>query len=324
MKNLRDNRFGYIASRAIGVAVELELFTALARSPRTVPELASALELSERGLRVLLRALVPLGLVTSQDGSWTLTEESRAFLVRDSEQYVGGMILQADSVWNRWARLGEAVRHGSCPEAGIESAEDDGLFFSQFVQGLYNMNAPIARAAAERLSGLPLQRVLDLGAGSGVWSLALAAARPELEVVAVDRGRILQEVTRPYVRRHDLVDRYRFVEGDLKDVELGREAYDLIVLGHVLHSEGWAGSRHLLERCRTALRPSGRILVAEMVPETEQDFYGWLFGLNMLLLTEGGEVFSRVELEELVRESGFPGLEWLEVPGPYPLLLATL
>ena len=323
MNNLMTSRFGYIASRAIGVAVELDLFTAMADRPQTVEQLSVGLEVSPRGLRVLLRALVPLGLAEGRGPLWALTEEARTYLVKSSPQYVGGMILQADSVWNRWARLGDAVRQGSCPEAGIESAEDDGRFFAQFVQGLYNMNAPAAQGAARQLAGGGLRRVLDLGAGSGVWSIALAEALPDLSVVAVDRARILDEVTRPFVREHDLLDRFEFHPGDLKDPLPGPEPFDLIVLGHVLHSEGLEGSLDLLGRCREALRPGGRVLVAEMVPENERDTYGWLFGLNMLLLTEAGEVFSRSELEQLLQRSGFGNLEWVGVPAPYPLLLAT-
>lgn len=323
MNDLRTSRFGYIASRAIGVAVELDLFTALEEAPRTVEELSLLLDVSPRGLRILLRALVPLGLARQEAERWSLTEEARTYLVRTSPQYVGGMILQADSIWSRWARLGEAVRFGSCPEAGIESEEDDGRFFSQFVQGLYNMNAPVARAAAEKLASLPLERALDLGAGSGVWSLALAERVPDLQVVAVDRGRILDEVTRPFVREHELLERYSFLAGDLKTVELPEDRFDLAFLGHVLHSEGQEGSLALLQRCRSALKPGGRIVVAEMVPDSERDTYGWLFGLNMLLLTEAGEVFSRLELESLVLQAGFGDLAWWDVPGPYPLLLAT-
>lgn len=322
--NLLRNRFGYIAARAIGVAVELDLFTRLAEGKASLEELCLATRSSKRGLRALLKALVPLGLVREgRPGHFQTSSESERYLVRHSPHYLGGMILQADRLWERWARLGEAVRSGRPPEAGIESSEDDGRFFSEFVQGLYNLNRPAASELALELARDEPARVLDVGAGSAVWSLALVAERPTTLVTALDRERVLEQVTRVYVREHGAEGSYNYLAGDLREVELELEGYDLIILGHVLHSEGLAGSRKLLARAFRALRPGGALAVAEVVPDAEQsDIYSWLFGLNMLLLTTEGDVFEASELEALVGEAGFGELRWPELTGPYAVLLA--
>lgn len=322
--NLLRTRFGYIAARAIGVAVELDLFTRMAEGKASLHELCQATRSSERGLRALLKALVPLDLVREdRPGHFQTSPESERYLVSHSPHYLGGMIRQADRLWERWGRLGEAVRSGLPPEAGIESNEDDGRFFSEFVQGLYNLNAPAARELARELARFEPARVLDVGAGSAVWSLALVAERPATLVTALDRERVLEQVTRAYVREHGAENYYSYLAGDLRESELEPEGYDLVILGHVLHSEGREGSRRLLARAFRALRPGGALAVAEVVPDAEQsDVYSWLFGLHMLLLTTEGDVFEASELEALVGEAGFGALRWPELPGPYAVLLA--
>lgn len=321
-RRLMEARFGYISSRAIGAALEIDLFTAVARGATDVEALREATGCSARGLRFLLDALVAQDLVRRDGPLLRLAPDARTFLVADSPGYVGGMILQADTMWNRWSRLEQAVREGAPPGAGIESEEDGGRYFAAFVEGLHNQNTPAARAAAAVVD--PGRDVLDLGAGSAVWSLPFAA-QEGVRVTAVDREEVLERVTRPWTRRAGVEDRYRFLAASYRDLDLGEGRYDLIILGHVLHFESRARALDLLRRCRRALRPGGRLLVAEMLPDDARrsDLYGLLFGLHMLMLTEEGETYTRRELVDLVDEAGLWLADWLEVPGPYPLMLAT-
>lgn len=321
-RRLMESRFGYIAARAVGAALEVGLFTAVHRGATDLASLGQATGCSPRGLRFLVDGLVAQGLLRRDGGRLRLAADARAFLVEGSPRYVGGMILQADTMWNRWSHLEQAVRRGAPPAAGIESDEDGGRYFAAFVEGLHNQNAPAAEEAARLVD--PGAEVLDLGAGSAVWSLPFAAGA-DVRVTAVDRGEVLERVTRPWTRRRGVEDRYRFLEGNYRDVDLGEARYDLILLGHVLHFESRSGALDLLRRCQRALKPGGRVLVAEMLPDDERssDFYGLLFGLHMLMLTEEGETFTRRELVDLVEEAGLWVEDWLEVPGPYPLLLAS-
>ena len=323
--SLAAARFGYIASRAIGVAVELGLFTHIARGADTVERLAQACGASPRGIRILADAMVVQNLLKRDQGRLELTAEARHFLVSDGPAYIGGMILHADAHWNRWAQLGDAVRLGGSPQQAVESDADGGRYFAPFVASLHRLNLAAAQTMARELHG-KVRRILDLGAGSGVWSLPLAAADREVRVDAVDRQTVLETVTMEYAREAGCADQYRCLAGNLRDLAWEAEGnYDLVILGHVLHSEGWERSQLLLQRTWSALRPGGLLLIAEMIPDENRssDLYGVLFGLQMLMFTEEGDVFTAAELETMTREAGFADISWHPMAAAmYPLMLA--
>lgn len=318
-------RFGYIASRAIGVAVELDLFSHIDAGADTIEKLAQAAGASPRGIRLLIDAMAVQGLVHRFHGKLALPNESRQHLVKGRAGYIGGMILHADAHWSRWTKLTEAVVGGTAPQRAVESDADDGKYFAPLIAGLHQLNLPASQALAADLKGKVL-RVLDLGAGSGVWSLPHAQSSDQVQVVAVDREEVLQ-TTRDYARQAGCYAQYLFRAGNLRDVPWDIEAdegYDLVLLGHVLHSEGLERSRTLLRRAHNALKPGGQVMIAEMIPDENRchDLYGVLFGLQMLMMTEEGDVFTASELEHLVAEAGFTTHRWLDTPALYPLLLA--
>jgi SAM-dependent methyltransferase len=314
-KRLLEMRFGYIASRTIGAALELGFFEALASSAKSIAVLAEELKCSLRGTRTLAQSLQVLELVHIDDGELvSLAADTRHYLTSQSPFYLGGMILASDRNWDRWANLADTIRRGGPVQPTIESDEDNGAFFSMFVAGLDNLNRPAAERVARHL-GTRSGRILDLGCGSAVWSRALA----------VDRESVHRAVTRPYLERAGVLQQYKFQCGNLRSVPLESSAYDVAFLGHILHSEGAERSVQLLTRVRSALKPGGVAVIAEMVPDDarRQDRYGVLFGMNMLMLTEHGEVFTRSELQGLLQQAGFREHAWLQDVEPYPVLLAT-
>lgn len=315
---------GFIASRALVAAVELDLFTHVAQGARTVEELAQRAKATPRGVRILTDALAGMGFVLKEEGELRLAPDAEAFLVRTSPGYLGAVVLHENHVWDTWRHVSEAVRKGTTPHNAVEGDFDAGEFFSHFVDGLYNLNHHAAQVAAARLAS-GVRAVLDVGAGSGVWSQPYALANSYTHVTVVDYPSVLDRVTRPFAERAGVADRYDFRAGNFREVDFGEGLYDLVTIGHILHSEGEERSLELLRRVHRALRPGGRVLIAEMIPDEERksDLFALLFGVNMLALTEEGDVFTRAQLEEMGRRTGFPQAEWLPAPAPYPLLVLT-
>src|SRR5437867_3565850 len=93
-------------------------------------------------------------------------------------------------------------------------------------------------------SGVALEGVFVVAAGSGVWGIALAQKSPQVRVTAVDWAKVIP-VTRRYAERFGLLDRFSFVEGDIAEADFG-SGHNLATLGHILHSEGTDRSRQLL------------------------------------------------------------------------------
>ncbi|RME95537.1 MAG: methyltransferase domain-containing protein, partial [Verrucomicrobia bacterium] len=215
----------------------------------------------------------------------------------------------------------EVVRTGRPVPRDRRPAEE----FARFVEALFAGNLPAAQALQAHL-GLRQTtapcRVLDLGAGSGVWGIGLAEGAPQVRVTAVDWPEVLA-VARRLAAEHGVAERFRWIEGDFFEVGLGND-YDLVVLGHILHSEGIERVRRLLERSHEALRPGGRVVIAEFLPADDRSgpLQPLLFAVNMLVNTEAGDTYTLAELTAWLEEAGFEAVETLPVPAVSPLVLA--
>lgn len=311
--------FGFVPSVAVYSAIELKVFSHIAEGQDTIARLATACNCQERGLAPLLYALTSLGLLEQNGPQFKLAADTEMFLLPTSQAYLGGVLAHQTREIAHWVQLPEAIRQGRAPGTQVESDQDDGAFFAGFVDSLFNLNWPAAQSVARVLPAY--KTAIDIGCGSAVWSLALAAVQPELQVVAVDRQLVLDQVAKVFATRLGCAERYQYRAGNFRDVDLGKS--DVAFLGHILHSEGEAASRVLLKRIYEALNPGGVLVVAEMVASEPrgEDVFSNLFDLNMLMWTQDGTVFTRNQLEEMGREAGFSRFEWLTVPNPQPVLL---
>ena len=115
------------------------------------------------------------------------------------------------------------------------------------------------------------------------------------------------------------------IEGNLRDVDYGRNRYDLAILGHIIHSEGEKWGKKLIKKMYRILTDNGMLLIAEMIPNDTRSgpMLPLLFGLNMLVHTEAGDVFTMRQYREWLKDAGFRKVQTLDVPGPSPLILAT-
>jgi hypothetical protein len=132
-------------------------------------------------------------------------------------------------------------------------------------------------------------------------------------------------VTREYASRFDVADRFDYQEGSFFDIDWGRDQYDLAILGHILHGEAPDRAKWLLQRAHDALNSSGMLLIAEFVPNEQRSgpLLPLLFGLNMLLATPGGGVYTMGQYREWLKDAGFKRVTTIPAPAPSPLILAS-
>ena len=319
--------WGFAPPLVIDAAVRCRVFDVLAKRKLTLGELAQTTGASSRGLAAIVGVLVGLGLLARDDAErYALTTESEAFLVGGRPGFIGGSFRHACvQLLPNWLHLADIVRGGkpaSMDSVGAERAP----YFAEFVEALFPMSYPSARALAgaldlARASG-PVS-VLDLGAGSGVWGIALAEASPHVTVRAVDWPDVLV-VTRRVAERFGLGDRLTTVGGDLLEAEFGR-GHQVATLGQILHGLGVERSRALLRRAHAALARGGAIAIAEFLVDADRrgPMSALIFAVNMLVNTEAGGTYSFEEIAGWLTEAGFANPRQLPVPGPSPLILAT-
>ena len=317
------------ASRVLSTALQLRLFSHLAAGHETADALANAAGTSRRGTRMLLDALVALGLLGKTGARYMLPPASRAYLVRESPDYVGAL-MESEDLWNAWSGLPDAVRTGR-PVTSVERQERAEAFFPILIRSLHVANrAPAHRLAAVLGAGTRPQglRILDVGAGSAVWSIALAEADTKARVTAQDFPGVLKETAR-FVAQHGLTERFDYLAGDLNSVDFGVNRFDVIVLGNIVHSEGEVSSRRLFQRLAVALDTAGRLAILDFFPNEERTGPppAVLFALNMLVNTENGDTFTLSQYRNWLEEAGFAAIETVDIGEqggmPAPAIIAT-
>jgi len=315
----------YTTARTLTAGLQLEVFSRLAAGPATAAEVAREAAASERGMRMLLDGLTALGLLAKGGGRYRLTPPAERYLVREGPDYLGAF-LEDDSLWQAWGQLTDAVRTGRPPRAVERQAEAE-RFFPRLVRSLHVMNREPARRAAQALGAGAARRglrVLDVACGSGVWGIAVAEADPEARVTFQDFPGVLEH-TRGYARLHDVEGRCDFLPGDLKQVDFGEGRYDVALLGNIVHSEGERSARDLFRRLHRALKPQGRLVVIDLLPNEERSGppHPVLFALNMLVNTEAGDTYTLSEYTAWLTEAGFARVETADIGSHSPLVLGV-
>lgn len=317
--------FGFAPPLIIEAAIRHRVFDLLDDGSKTLDELCDEIGASERGLTAVLNALVALEFLTKDaDGRYALTPESAAYLVTGKPEFHGAFfLLTSDSMLPAWRQLNEIVRTGQ-PAQRINQQNDGASFFLRFVEEIFPIHYPAAQRLGDALevenAKQPLS-VLDLAAGSGVWSVALAQKSSKVRVTAVDWEDVIS-VTRKVTTRHGVADRYNFVAGDLHDADFGA-GHSIATLGHILHSEGEERGRRLLAKTFEALAPGATIAIAEILVDEDRKeaLPALIFGLNMIVNSDAGDTFSLAEISGWLRDTGFENVRTVEAPGLAPLLI---
>jgi hypothetical protein len=317
--------WGYAPPLIIQAAVQHRVFDRLDHGPLTLGQLAAETGASARGLSAILNALVGLQLLARDGDRYTLTPESATFLVSSKPEYRGLFFNHhSQQLLPQWLHLAEVVRTGR-PVARTNDEGDGAEHFARFVETLF----PNSFAAADTLGkhlGIPAANapvsVLDIGAGSGVWGIALAKQSRHVRIRAVDWPRVL-EVTRRVATRHGVADRLTPVGGDLFEVDFGRD-HQVAVLGHILHGEGRERCRRLLQKTLDAMAAGGTLAIQEFMPHDDRTGppLALMFAVNMLVNTEAGDTYTFAEMSAWLREAGYVNPRLLDAPGPSPLVLA--
>jgi (2Fe-2S) ferredoxin/ubiquinone/menaquinone biosynthesis C-methylase UbiE len=320
-EDLNQTIRAYQESRAILTALEMDLFSAVGQGA-TAAEAASTVRANPRATEMLLNALVALGLLAKQENTFHNTPLTLRFFVAGSKDCARPSLMHTAHLWHTWSTLTEAVRAGTSvayreiPERGEDWTE-------AFIAAMHRNAAERAPLVVRAVGTEGVRRMLDVGGGSGAYSIAFAQASKTLTSEILDLGTVLR-IARRHIREAGLTDRIKTREGDLRRDDFGK-SYDLVFLSAICHMLGLEENRDLLKRCFRALGPQGRVVIQDFVLEADKTApkFAALFALNMLVGTEGGSSYSEEEYTAWLKEAGFADVRRLRLPGPTDLMMGT-
>jgi len=322
--DLMESIRAYQASRILLTAVELDVFTAAARAeaPADAAALARALTTDSRATAVLLDALVALGLLTKHDGAYANTPTASRFLVAGAKDDATMALRHNLSLWETWSDLTEVVRQGH-PIRHEQMAARGDTWTTPFIAAMHK-NASLRAPMVVRAVGVEgVWRLLDIGGGSGAYSIAFAQASPTLEAEVFDLATVVP-IAQRHVAEAKLADRVKVRVGDLRHDDFG-SGFDLALLSAICHMLGPTENRDLFRRTFAALAPGGRLAVQDhvMTPDKTAPRSGALFAVNMLVGTPTGGTYSEAEYGSWLHEAGFGKVVRVALAGPNDLMIAT-
>jgi hypothetical protein len=309
---------GHAEARAIQVALKLRLFEALANAPLDEASLAAALRAEPRATGLLANALAALGLLDKTHDRFALTDSARRYLLRDSSEYLGGMILFDAELWDVWGRLEDSIRSGKparTPDM-FQTSPDDTARFIGAMDSIVRARGD-GEWVAENLDLSNIGTIADLGGGPGTYVAAMLKRRPHLRAAIWDLPATLRVAREVLEEREPTVhDRIEMVGVDYLKDQLPTGA-DAIFMSNIIHSENEATNAALMKKCFAALSPGGMLIVKDHIMNREltSPAAGAVFALYLLLTTHGRD-FSFDEVCSWMREAGFRDLEERALPSP--------
>lgn len=299
----------YQSTAALKTAIELDVFTAIGEGTDQPATLAAKIGAAERGARILCDYLTILGFLTKSAGRYALTAESALFLDRRSPASMTSLIgfLGREEFTGYFGKLTEAVRKGGAALPGGDNTKPQAEFWVAFARSMKPLTTLNAAFLAELLGAKEGQpwKVLDIAAGHGMYGITLAQQNPQARITAVDWAPVL-EVAQEHARAAGVAERYTTRPGSAFETELG-EGYDIALLMNFLHHFDPATCEKALRRVHAALRPGGRAVTLEFIPNEDRvtPATAAAFSLVMLASTDSGDAYTASELERMFRNAGF-------------------
>ncbi|MCX5788137.1 MAG: methyltransferase [Elusimicrobia bacterium] len=294
----------FMECRILLTGAELDVFTRLAAAPLSSARLARKIGADERALTAVLDALSAMGLLVKKAGRYRCPPAVAALLSKSSPRSVLPMVLHTTHLWERWSGLTAVVRGAKKPAGATAHAPPQGQL-SAFIGAMHVIASKLAPQIVAAIKPGSAEALLDIGGGSGSYTLAFLKAAPRMKATLFDRPPVIG-MARKLLGEAGVLDRVTLAAGDFYRDELP-PGHDLALLSAVIHQNSSKQNRELFAKAFRALKPGGRIVIRDHVMSADRTRpkSGAIFAINMLVGTAGGGAYTAQEIGADLRRAGF-------------------
>lgn len=320
---------GFWPAKTLLSAVELGVFSELARGPEPFDALSGRLGLHPRSARDFLDTLVALGFLSRSGDRYANTPEADHFLDRAKPSYVGGILEMANHrLYPFWGQLTEALKTGQ-PQS--ESSRGGTGFFEtlyadparlrEFLAAMTGVSHGSNLLIARNFPWADYGTYVDVGTAQGDLAVQIALAHPHLRGIGFDLPEVAP-VFNDYVAAHGVAEQLHFVPGSFFEADLPRT--DVVLMGHILHDWDLPTKRMLIAKAYDALPTGGALVVYEAIIDDDRssNAFGLMMSLNMLIETPGGFDYTGADCAGWMAEAGFSSTRVERLMGPDSMVIA--
>jgi len=307
---IREFVSSFQKSRILLTSFELDIFTNIDESGTSNKQITHKLKLDEHACERLMNALVSLGFLKKQNQLFFNTAETFTFLSKKSPDYLGGL-MHSNHLWNTWSNLTMVIKTGvSAHPAEINERGEDWLI--PFITAMHDRakkQAPQQLASID-LSGI--NSILDVGGGSGAFSMEFVSRKPGIEVTVFDLPNVVP-ITKVFLEKEGFSDKVKTYAGDYTTDELPG-GFDMVFLSAIIHSNSLKVNADLIKKCFSSLNMNGLIVIQDWIMNNDRTrpTAGAVFAINMLVGTESGDCFTEQEVIEMLSAAGFKDISRTE------------
>jgi cyclopropane fatty-acyl-phospholipid synthase-like methyltransferase len=282
---------GYREAQVLLTANRLGVFPLLESGPKTIPEIAQSLEVTQRGIRILCDALVALTLLRRIGDRYQNSEAARQCLLPSSPASKRAILLHGAKLYERWGKMYRVIKTG---QHVTDDQIDPELLHSpaDFARAMADSGRAMVKITVDALDLQGARQMLDVGGGPGLYSIEFARRYPKLHAVILDNKETL-EIAGENVTKAGLEDRIRLLPGDAFTQPLGGP-YDFVLISNLIHSFSNDQNARLVKRISEAVGPGGRVCIKDFFLERDRTAPqgAALFAVNMLVSTEKGDCYT--------------------------------
>jgi O-methyltransferase domain/Dimerisation domain len=319
---------GFWAAKTLLSAVEMDLFTELAKHPEDLETLQGRLGLHRRSARDFLDALVALKFLERRDGKYYNTPATDFFLDKHKQSYIGGLLEMANHRhYGFWARLTTGLRTG-LPQNEIKDGGADVFaaiyanpaVLKEFLRAMTGVSHAANQAIARQFPWSKYRTAVDVGTAQGDLITQVALINPHVEGIGFDLPAV-GPIFEDYVAANGLSGRVKFSAGSFLDQALPKA--DVVMMGHILHDWNLDEKRMLVRKAYEALPAGGAFIVYDSIIDDDRstNAFGLLMSLNMLLETLGGFDYTGADCAGWMKEAGFRESRMEHLVGPDSMVI---
>lgn len=311
--HVRQIASGFQQSRILLTAFELDLFTIIDNRSLTSAQIAEKAGTHHRATDRILNALVAFELLEKTGELFSNTNEAKQLLVKDSPYYLAGLS-HSVHLWDTWSSLTKVVQDGTTAhEEHINNRSPEWL--QAFISAMHDRGKLQAPQIVSVLQLDKVERILDIGGGSGVFSMAfLEAAAENAHAVILDLPNVVP-ISQQFIDKEGYTEKFSTIAADYHTAELG-SGYDLIFLSAIVHINSYSTNKQLIKRCAAALNPGGQIVIQDWIMNNDRTLphQGAVFAINMLVGTADGDTYTAAEIMEWFKAAGITQHQFIETP----------
>ena len=324
---------GFMASKTLLTAVNMELFTILAKRELSGNDIQSRLGLHSRNLYDFLDTLVALGFLKrtgiKETSIYTNAEDSNLFLDKNKPSYMGGMLEMCNNrLYPFWNDLEEGLKTGlpqnETKNGGkpiFEEIYADPKKLKEFVGAMGGIQMGNFIAFAKQFDFSNYKTLCDIGGAGGFLSAQVNLNNQHMKCTSFDLPPV-EPIAKENIRNMGLTEKVTITSGNFFDEDFPKA--DVITMGNILHDWGKEDKSMLIKKAYDALPKGGSLVIIENIIDDNRskNAFGLLISLTMLIETSEGYDFTAADFGELAKEAGFGQVSIMPLTGPSSAVIA--